>query len=179
MSHDREELAWAAGFFDGEGTVNYSTLPSGRPVVRAGLVQVDMRPLMRFRDAVGFGILAGPQQRKAPNSKPICIYRVSSFEHTQALVAMLWHWLSEPKREQATRVLMAAKTYGPRYMASHSPVCKRGHSMTGPETNALYRADKNGLSRRYCGACAAEARGRKASRRDEETEMLRRILEGR
>lgn len=54
------ELAWAAGFFEGEGSVYVEQLESG-PYLRLNLAQVDDRlPLDRFAAAVGVGKVNGP-----------------------------------------------------------------------------------------------------------------------
>lgn len=94
------ELAWAAGFFCGEGSfvsgwsradelwrVMFSITQKstkGRPEV-----------LRRFRKAVGFGALGGPYSRKT--------YRLASggASTTLRLAALLWPWLSRVKRAQA------------------------------------------------------------------------------
>jgi hypothetical protein len=114
---NREELAWAAGFFDGEGT----TYSNGR-VPRVTVPQADIRPIERFHRAVG-GVgkvvfVAPP--KNFPSHKPQWHWTVTKFEHAQAVIAMLWPWLSEPKREQATG---AFNTYGG---GEAKWVCKRG-----------------------------------------------------
>lgn len=60
------ELAWAAGFFDGEGCVRFRTCKS-RPnrsreygVLSIQVSQVHREPLDRFRAAVGVGTVKGP-----------------------------------------------------------------------------------------------------------------------
>ena len=55
--NDREEIAWAAGFFDGEGCFSY--IQKARYVcLRIG--QSELEPLERFREAVGLGKIYGP-----------------------------------------------------------------------------------------------------------------------
>lgn len=97
------ELAWAAGFFDGEGCV--SLLKSGRHTYpQVGISQVDRMVLDRVTEAVGFGKVYGPY--KTPR-KPQYLYSVYGFEKTQALMAFLWPWLSPVKRAQFKRILYA------------------------------------------------------------------------
>lgn len=109
----REQLAWAAGFFDGEGSVIASRRRDGYVRVAISLPQIDDpdRPgepavaLFRFRDAVG-GL--GTFYRKPPSGlgkRYGWTYFAASFEHSQAIVAMLWEWLSPRKREQALQAL--------------------------------------------------------------------------
>lgn len=107
FSPNTHELAWAAGFFDGEGTVMWR----GRKRAELSLVvgQSDIRPLRRFQAAVGgLGTVRGPYFQKNPKHKPYWVFGVGSHKNTQAVVAMLWNWLSEPKREQALEAITAA-----------------------------------------------------------------------
>lgn len=102
---DKIELAWAAGLFDGEGTVvvrkngpcnseNYRRIG-----LRVGMT--DQCVVERFAKAVS--LLKGFGPRKAsnyPNAKPIWDSRTDNFEGVQAVMCFLWTWLSTPKREQ-------------------------------------------------------------------------------
>jgi hypothetical protein len=93
-----KELAWAAGFFDGEGSVyRYK----GQGALRLQIAQVDRRPLDRFRAAVlEIGRVNGPYPNKGLNRKPYWSWNVTSVESGQAVIALLWRFLSGPKREQ-------------------------------------------------------------------------------
>ena len=117
---NREELAWAAGFFDGEGWTGLR----GRALGMV-LPQTDPRPLQRFQVAVlGLGTIDGPWQPRNPKWKPKWTWRIQRFETVQAVAAMLWAFLSEPKREQARRALMG---YAVRPHIG-TPICKHGHN---------------------------------------------------
>ena len=99
------ELAWAAGFFDGEGcTTAVSRAPSGGFRFQSQVCQVELAVLERFKTAVGVGRIYGPYSR--PNRQDHYRFQTASFEDTQAMIALLWKWLSEPKRQQAKRVLL-------------------------------------------------------------------------
>ena len=104
----REDLAWAAGFFDGEGCTYLGRLNrSGTRFAAASISQTEPSTLQRFRTALGLGTVAGPYGPH-PGDKcrsPMWSWRVNSFEETQASIAMLWCWLSTPKRAQAKRIL--------------------------------------------------------------------------
>lgn len=107
----REQLAWAAGFFDGEGTT-WAGRSSGYPtlsVPQAGHFTEPPDVLLRFQAAVGgLGLVYGPILNEERN-KPIWRYRVSGFEMVQAVVAMLWPWLGTEKRRQAALVFLACR----------------------------------------------------------------------
>src|SRR5436309_3043440 len=115
-SWNREDLAWAAGFFDGEGCFCYSQ--SGKyGCVSIG--QSELEPLARFRQAVGLGKIYGPyvfpKTRNRLSKKPQYVFRVHGHEGVQAIAAMLWFQLSSIKTTQAI------------YVLSRTTHCRRGH----------------------------------------------------
>lgn len=105
---DPEELAWAAGFFDGEGSTIART-DGSRPryhqldvIVpqsgRDGVPDV----LLRFQQAVlGLGTL------DPPNDVHMHRWRNRGFEDAQATIALLWRFLSPVKRLQAASAMRA------------------------------------------------------------------------
>ena len=113
---DKLELAWAAGFFDGEGYARLRTTqrPNGkyRHAVLA-VAQIDIRPLERFQNAVlGLGKINGPYgpyPSQTKNSSPQYRWETAKFEHVQAVVALLWNFLSEPKKEQILKSIPLKK----------------------------------------------------------------------
>jgi hypothetical protein len=115
MQLDTHELAWAAGFFDGEGCISVGRravypekgIVNSRLRLVVTVTQAHPQPLERFRRAVGdLGSIKGPKQN-GPNGQQIWIWRTSSFEYAQATIAMLWRFLSVPKQAQARRCLVA------------------------------------------------------------------------
>ena len=97
---DRELLAWAAGFFDGEGNaqLNKKSYP------RVQINQLDREVLDRFTEAVGVGKVYGPYQHNS-HKNSYFQYQVNGFERVQAVMAMLWPWLGSAKRSQFAAVL--------------------------------------------------------------------------
>jgi len=97
----KTELAWAAGFFDGEGTICHriDKRPGRAPCLQFHMEQVDPRPLVRFAAAVGWE--GGMSQRAPRGGGRQAIYRIA-MGHAAAVRTMqlLWPYLSEPKREQ-------------------------------------------------------------------------------
>jgi hypothetical protein len=93
---NREELAWCAGFFDGEGHCGYSQRRKGRGIY-ISISQVDRHVLDRFVKAVGVGRVRFQKRRE---TQDVHEYKATSFHDVQAVAAMLWHWLSPIKREQ-------------------------------------------------------------------------------
>ena len=116
---DREELAWAAGFFDGEGCFSWAT--KGR-FGCAVIAQTDRAALDRFQAAVAsIGKTYGPyaqRQRDGWNRKHRWSYRVHRREEVQAVAALLWFKLGAIRRAQATKILL-----------DHPRTCRRGHDL--------------------------------------------------
>lgn len=93
----REELAWAAGFFDGEGSTSFI---AGKNLLMA-IKQKDRRNLERFLDAVGDGRIFGPYQHKGET----CITYRWAATNMRAVRAMqqIEPWLGPAKSEQFDR----------------------------------------------------------------------------
>jgi len=115
---DTHELAWAAGFFDGEGNIRAKLnkqSPRSYYYLAISINQVDPQVLERFRRAVGVGKVAGPYDRSryagAFSRKPQWTYEAYSFEKIQAVLAMLWKWLSPVKQEQARTAIMEVRSH--------------------------------------------------------------------
>jgi hypothetical protein len=106
----REELAWAAGIFDGEGYIGtfLRKVPSsGRPIPYISMkVGQCHRPevIDRLRSALGFG---NAYSRQRSGGVIEYIWCANGLMRSQAAVAMLWPWMSAPKREQCARSLTA------------------------------------------------------------------------
>lgn len=97
---DREELAWAAGFFDGEGHVRCSLVQEKQyPLLRVEVAQRDPQVLERFQRVIGCGRIYAINRKPPKNS--YYNWHVGRFEHAQAVIALLWTWLSPVKRKQA------------------------------------------------------------------------------
>ena len=109
------ELAWAAGFFDGEGCILLHTSKGGKThgtnkwrYPHLHVRQVDRRPLDRFRKALGFGRVYGPYNHGGDTSKNDRMsYDLFIRRRDQVMqgIACLWKFLSSPKKEQVKRVM--------------------------------------------------------------------------
>lgn len=111
MRFDREQLAWAAGFFDGEGHAGYWE-QKGYGHIHLALSQSgDHRVLDRFIAALGFGAVSGPYKQGRTRRRPVYRLTYHSFETAQAAIAILWQWLSPVKRQQAKSILVKYREY--------------------------------------------------------------------
>lgn len=101
MVDDLIELAWCAGFFEGEGNFEYS---SDRR--RVCLVNTDLDTLERFHNHMGVGKIHGPYRYpKNPTWKPRYQWRVSYWLDVKLVIEALWPHLSERRKQQAQVLL--------------------------------------------------------------------------
>jgi hypothetical protein len=103
----REDIAWAAGLFEGEGSFMVAYAPS---YPRAVVIMTDEDVIRRFGAVVGLGNIRGPYTRKgqpANKWKPFWTWSVSGFEKTQAIYAMFWPWLGARRRQRGKELLSA------------------------------------------------------------------------
>ena len=92
------EVAWAAGFFEGEGTI---TASNGRLVVR--LNNTDPEPVYQFAKILGFGDVYGPYHYDARDGyerKPFWVWLAVEYEALD-VIELLWPWLTPRRRGQA------------------------------------------------------------------------------
>lgn len=94
------ELAWAAGFFDGEGTTSSSK--SNGANVRLSITQYHPEVLERFVSAIGFGKVYGPSVSKSGKDFwQICL----SSKPTIVALGRMWPYLGNEKKNQALKAL--------------------------------------------------------------------------
>lgn len=102
---DREELAWAAGLFDGEGSISAVQAKAAKyPRLSFELGMTAEPAVTRFQRAIG-GVGRLFVRRRLPPRQPLHTFAISDFEHVQFAVALLWRWLSPHKRAQASNAL--------------------------------------------------------------------------
>jgi hypothetical protein len=106
-----EELAWAGGFFDGEGStyLEKHRTHSGYfvPVLYVPqCAEIGIAPeLLRLKSALGdVGAISGIR-RDRPDRKPHRRWRVVTAVKAQLVLHLLWPFLGEVKRTQARRVM--------------------------------------------------------------------------
>jgi hypothetical protein len=121
---NREELAWSAGFFDGEGyTHNRPQVKNGRVPPMMTVAQIEMWPLERLQRALfGIGKIYGPYISKQKNRKPYWQYSIHRAGDVIAVTGLLWKWLGPTKRLQIQTAL--AKFYSTPLKKSGRPRAK-------------------------------------------------------
>jgi hypothetical protein len=145
-AYDCHELAWAAGFADGEAWFGIAHRGKGRYWRLAiNIGQKHRGPLDRFRDAVGAGGVYGPY-RKSPG---FWHYAVTG-DQARKVIALLTPYLCEIKQEQIDKArVRAADMNEIRDLKPHSRMrthCPQGHLYDEANTR-YYRGE------RFCRAC--------------------------
>lgn len=113
MSKFREDMAWAAGLFEGEGSIVWTSVPPRNNTKKRhyrcqlSLHSTDEDVVRRFHKVIGIGVVNGPYNysTKKTKRKPSWYWAVGSHERVQAAIAMMWPWLCSRRRERAKEVL--------------------------------------------------------------------------
>lgn len=105
------DIAWAAGLFEGEGSIlcayRLGRRP-GRTMPRLSMGSTDLDILERFAATVG-GKVKGPYRpngSKTPTSrKDIYCWRVETVRETQRILRLFWPYLGERRRAKAAEAI--------------------------------------------------------------------------
>lgn len=112
----KENLAWMAGFFEGEGSfgfpkkgTTYTHPANNKQYTRApyfwfGISQNERDVLETFERLAGGGKIYGPYNRVA--GKPYWLYRPKPRDGYALIVAM-WPWLHSKRRREAAAAIRA------------------------------------------------------------------------
>ena len=127
------ELAWAAGFFDGEGNARFRLNEEKRPqrsrsygtfTIQIG--QIDRGVLDRFQRAVGLGKINGPYTRKNGSHKDTTYFHYSAHGSTgEAAYTLIRPYLSSIKCAQGDEALLRYKESGIRPRLGNGHVRKK------------------------------------------------------
>lgn len=123
------ERAWAAGFWDGEGSAtctrnlshldgSLGSLNAQISVSQSGDGAVEL--LERFQKAVdGLGKIKGPYGPYRGNRLPRWEWRLHSYQDVLTFTRLLWPFLGNVKRQQLRRIL-GLSSHRPYYTACHT-----------------------------------------------------------
>jgi len=158
-STEREQLAWAAGLFEGEGCFGAYHRQKQRTVI-ASLAMTDGDVVRRFAAVIGIGQARGPRQRR-PNEQPMYEWSVQSAPDVLKVISLLSPWLGERRKAKSIEVAATAATIGPHHgLRTH---CRRGHPYEGE--NLVLEPSRLGQIRRRCKRCRQEQERNRARRR--------------
>ena len=176
-----EELAWAGGFFDGEGStyLEKHRTHAGHFVPRLYVPQsseVGIAPeLIRLKSALGdIGAISGVRPGRG-NWKPHRRWRVCSLAAVQLGLHLLWPFIGEVKRSQAQLVMQVIHSQpdlprgNPAFGVAGARYCLNGHDKWNARVRPFKGRGKNqedpNLHLRQCLACVRiDARARRALR---------------
>jgi hypothetical protein len=131
MNINTNDIAWCAGFFDGEGTTFTSSGTNSYIVL--SITQNDPAVLEKFSKTTGMGKIYGPYPR--PNGNPFYTYKLERWADVQYVVALMWKFLGDIKRKQAISALSRAIKPHPKFSRGASKTCIRFHPSTPDNIN--------------------------------------------
>lgn len=174
---ESEEIGWAAGLFDGEGSTcllkhrSHDGYFVGEVSVTQGGVEVP-EVLERFHTVVRVGRVYGPMEQEGASGH-VYRWKTGARLAIESAIALLWPWLGAVKRAQAKAVLSVLRAQpklprGNPAWGSYKTHCVRGHEYATARIRP-YGSRRGGAQRRdskQCLACAREqAKARAAERR--------------
>jgi len=149
-----EELAWAGGFFDGEGP---TCLDKHRthadffvPVLYVPQSAADgtAPELVRLQNAIGMGTISGLRKGKPPR-KPYRRWRVFTIEKVFRALHLLWPFIGEVKRAQGQRAMQVVLSQpdlvrgNPAFGVAGARYCLRGHDKWNARVRPFKGRGKN------------------------------------
>ena len=145
----QEELAWAAGFIDGEGHFGLH-VTKGRPTdtrqyasPELTVAQCDRRSLDRLQKILGLGVVGGPYKKDNEKWRASYLFYITGLEKTEKAAKLVWCWLGEVKQEQAT------KTF-----AEYHEFRKRPRLPMGPKPRAtVCHPERKHFAKGLCTSC--------------------------
>jgi hypothetical protein len=167
-----EELAWAGGFFDGEGSTYLERHRTHAgyfyPVIYVPqCAEVGVAPeLLRLKSAMGgLGNISGVRQ-DGPDWTPYRRWRVVTPFKVQAVLHLLWPFIGEVKRRQARDVVQTIHGQpdlargNPAFGVAGARYCLRGHDKWNARLRPFKGRGKNEEDPlnhlRQCLACVRE-----------------------
>lgn len=156
------EVAWAAGLFEGEGSISFNRKRSTSGVLTYGVLALGMTDestVQRFQDAVGGGSI---YVERRPPYKDMYVWHSNSREVFLRVGDLLKPWLSQRRQDRLEEV--RSGTSDVRRRPPQRKLCKRGHWLAGNNAKPNGFA-KNGEQKYSCRFCVnAAERQRQATR---------------
>jgi hypothetical protein len=169
------EVAWAAGFYEGEGSLSFR---AGK-TMHMSLPQKNRWPLDRFIAIMGVGKVRGPYG--VAKGRSIYSIDVVKREEIRVLFAKLEPWLS-PRRQEQIRVVF--EKYENRVLKGswhgQRTHCPKGHPLDGRATRSRYCKTCNRINARahwLAGRGMSKEEARIAAEQDEKLRGTLRVVE--
>ena len=140
MHGSREDFAWAAGLFEGEGSI----IPTTKNGAQLVLGMCDRDVVDRFAAICGCGTIYVQQRRNPKHSDAHRWVASRRFEVEDVLLALM-PWFGDRRAAKAAEILKrVANNLGPGKDKTH---CKHGHAYTSENTRINHGGG------RACRAC--------------------------
>lgn len=132
---DTHHIAWAAGFFDGEGSIGAvldrrhgGSFTVNMCVVQAGTKTEPPDTLVRFLEIAGVGHLEkrNENNRGRLGKKPLWVWRVSNINDVRSFSRRLFPYLGQAKTDQIAKAL-AVRAESEGLTTDRRLFCKQGH----------------------------------------------------
>lgn len=148
-----EDIAWAAGFFEGEGCFSLSR--SERPIIHsenadgkyvypyASLVNTDLDVLERFAAIVEVGIVFIDTSPKKEHHKQRWVWRVQKRDDFKYFAELVRPFLGKRRTKRLEEVQASASPLR-RHVRSHRIFCNRGHPLQGDNVKITKSTGKRG-----------------------------------
>ena len=135
-------LAWAAGFFEGEGSFfanYYKERLDGKRLFRthASLAQKDIGLLEQFKNIIGFGVICENSRCSA--------WKTTRIGEAEKLLQWFRPWLSKRRIEKAEKLILSEQQ---QEFNPLSLYCSKGHEYTNE--NTITYSDRKGRICRQC-----------------------------
>lgn len=124
-----EEIAWAAGLFEGEGCIAIQRFKR-RTSVSLTLTSTDRDVLERFALVVERGRIGSQDMTKRPaHYKQLWIWKVGARADVEAVLDLFWAFLGERRRATAIDVMgQVTPVVGRAERQRRATHCRNGHS---------------------------------------------------
>jgi len=104
------ELAWAAGFIDGEGSFGIQRQKGKKDIAYLQAGQTDREVLDRLQATIADGKVYGPYTPRRKNDQPYYYYRLTGNKRVEEAGLKIYPWLSSRKKEQYGRAIRQLAT---------------------------------------------------------------------
>lgn len=128
---EREQIAWAAGLFEGEGSICVKRdARTERVYMRLVMSTTDRDVMERFAEVVACGNVTGPTWHTM-SKKPIWRWCVSIEEEVRRLADLFSPFLGKRRRTALLEMFYEIENQPPpRHYYRDRTHCKRGHELT-------------------------------------------------